>query len=371
MLPISIILPCRKRGALVEKTLQSIKSQASLDNPKVIIVEDGCDGITESVATKYGATYLRYTRASEYPEFQSVSGVMNTGLRAVTTDLVVMQAAEVFYENQTALWDMSIQLGKDRNKMVCALVRETNPDGRFVNWMNHPTEGTRPRWIFGGAPMMFYTEAVRSFGSYDEQFFGYGYEDDYFMLLMKKNGIQPEYCTSATSVHQWHTRPLYEAYTGNANRCLFWRLELELLWEGRPAKANFDWRSATQNDDVKTMLAIISGSSNLDYPEFSEWVSQWHENPSRENGILEMVSFGHRIIAENKSLSSIRDGHIMVLFAKAAWGHLWERRVAAEIAKTSASPWRDRLFQCQNRYAEVQRTAISVARRIVEGEPLP
>lgn len=65
-------------------------------------------------------------------------------------------------------------------------------------------------------------------GGYEENFYGYGFEDGFLFYILRKNGWSIEYVESAVCAHQWHERTKYEPVTGYANRSLLNILTMEI-----------------------------------------------------------------------------------------------------------------------------------------------
>lgn len=80
----SIVIPTIGRPEYLEVTLRSVAPQAEVAGAEVVVVNDGADPATESVARAHGA------RVVALAERRGVNGARNAGIRAASSDLVVL-----------------------------------------------------------------------------------------------------------------------------------------------------------------------------------------------------------------------------------------------------------------------------------------
>lgn len=206
MKSVSIVLSCYKRGKQLRKTLESIRDQKYPGRLEVIVVEDGNDGITDTIAREYNAIYYRKQR-TDLPAFQNPSRVHNIGIKRATGDVVILQGGEVMYETQPHAITKLVELAT-LPYYVSPVVKSLNSEGRFDEWYSHPREGDRAGWIinFCLAVQRDYLIAV---GGFEESYTGYGFEDDQLIYCLRKLGLGAKYAEDVVVAHQWHSRSNY------------------------------------------------------------------------------------------------------------------------------------------------------------------
>lgn len=80
----SIVVPTRRRAGYLEVALASVAPQASAAGAEVVVVNDGADPATDTVAARYGA------RVVSLQEPSGVNGARNAGVQAARGALVVL-----------------------------------------------------------------------------------------------------------------------------------------------------------------------------------------------------------------------------------------------------------------------------------------
>jgi len=225
---VSIAFPCWRRGALLEKTLCSIRRQKYPGKLDLIVVEEEDDGYTKQVADSFGAHYIHNPRLEPYPVFQSITELWNLCLHACTGEIAILQTAEVLHESESVI-ECLVRMVETREKTLAVpLIKDLGQDGAFQGWYNHPREGSRPGWVSGAGPHAFRRQEMLEIGGYEELFYGYGHEDDYLFYLLRRNGWEIKYVEDSICAHQWHERIKFEDTTGYANRALIRILTMEI-----------------------------------------------------------------------------------------------------------------------------------------------
>jgi hypothetical protein len=235
---VSIAFPCWRRGALLEKTLDSIRRQKYPGPLELIVVEEEDDGYTKKVAEAFGAKYIHNPRLEPYPVFQSITELWNLCLHACTGEIAILQTAEVLHESSTVIEELVLTVDAGSKILATPLIKDLAQDGSFAGWYNHPREGSRPGWVSGAGPHAFRRQEMLEIGGYEELFYGYGHEDDYLFHLLRLNGWSIEYVDTITCAHQWHERIKFEDTTGYANRSLIRTLIMEIEDGKRKPVAN-------------------------------------------------------------------------------------------------------------------------------------
>lgn len=340
--PVTIAIPCYKRGVMLEQCLKSIRGQDYGGNIDLLVVEDGRDGgLTEGVAFNFGARYFSIPRFDSYPEFQSVAKLWNHCILLSRTEALIMQSCDIVYKSPNLVADLVAKLESSLEVHASPLVEILDRAGVWGgDYYNHPTEGCRPGWVFGGAPHIFRKSQLLAMGGYDQRFYGYGHEDDYFFYLLGKNGLHHEYVTTATAAHLWHERPLFEPTTGYANRSLMRLFTTEVESDFRAPIANREpIVSLAPALPIDTLVA--AGLGECFDEDYQRWAKDWLGG---KRNVDDTFSFG-RTIASGKSPYA----QIGEMILESAWATL--RQAECMVAQHRAIgkeqlAWAARCFQC-------------------------
>jgi glycosyltransferase involved in cell wall biosynthesis len=360
----TIILCCYNRARQLDRTLESIAAQDYTD-VDTIVVEDGNDGRTEEIARKWGAIYIHHERADEWPTFQSISLIRNIGIRAAQTPVIILQDAEMMYENKDAvsnligsLWVQ--RLGNSPDKMVAAgMVKSLDRWGAFERWFTHPTYCPNSA---GGSPRAMMRQTVLEMGGFEERFFGYGFEDNYFTwLMLKKTSLV--YIPSVVAAHQWHepTGGAYEPITGSSNEALVHRLTSEISWHAMPPVANLPiptYESVSYDEVRKLVQAAVPLFANGDW---QSWAQAYLQD---DHGDINASS-----VARYKAASAAphdREEHVAMRAAQAAWALEWIDRCDAECALHPERAARIRL--CGENFTADAYLSVEIGNRVLNGE---
>lgn len=333
---VSIAFPCWRRGALLEKTLASIRRQCYPGHLDLIVVEEEDDGLTRQVAAAYGARYINNPRLEPYPLFQSITKLWNLCLHACTGEIAMLQTGEVLHEG-SVIMDLVQRVCSGNKIMATPLIRELNQDGLPAGWYNHPREGTRPGWISGAGPHAFRREEMLQIGGYEEMFYGYGHEDDYFLHLLRANGWSIEYVESAVCAHQWHERFKFEPITGYANRALIRTLIMDIEEGRRKPLANYKPLEVEFDVTPKMLLNLIYDT--WDYP-FSETYKTWVDKCWLHGDKHPDVTFVAQRTVANEGRGLISELGEMI--TECAWSLTRLDEAVEESEKTSFPSWCNR-----------------------------
>lgn len=337
---VSIVIPAHNRGHLLGKTLESIRRQA-YPSLEVIVVEDGDDGITESVAKSYDAQYFRYQRTEEFPPFQSVAVIRNIGLKAATGEILITQDAETFHES-AVISDLVERL-KIPNTLAAAKTKVLDASGNLIGWLSG---------FVGACPSATLRETAVRIGGYEEQFFGYGCEDDWYIQLLLWIGIKTQR-TESVAAHQWHSSHPFEPFTGQANRALAWALTTETLWGNRPLRANIGPIPMQYVVTEQMLIELLArtypkliGQTDIDtiFDARNEASAEQNENPPSNPAAY----------AAQKA-------------AEVSWGLRWASKCHEESQRAQPS-WAARLLRCQEHHLTLADSAYRAAQRVLNGE---
>ena len=378
MKSVSIVIPCSAgRGHLLDKTLSSIQRQHYPGQLEIIVVEDGLDGHIVSICqqhVEYGGQrhqvrHITVPRTELYPAFQNPAKIRNRGIRAAKNEILLIQDSEIVHVGDVII-NLVNRVADFRQLMATALLANLDKNGKFIGWYNHP--GPPKCGIMGGCLQAIYRETVLEMGGFEESFFGYGYEDNFYVWLLSKNKVQTCYVDSAMTEHQWHPQTPFEAFTGNANRALAWTLVAEIEWEGRPPIANY--QAPTTSDFVEsydTVADFIRAALTIFH---NDAYQQWAENWLSGKNISHDDAFQARDVA-----SAIRTdapdsvaipAYVGMKAAEAAWALRWAEVCYEEAAKFRGKDvvWMKRLLICRQRHLALASVALRTGRRVFNGE---
>jgi glycosyltransferase involved in cell wall biosynthesis len=359
---VTISFPCWNRGRELRVTLESIKRQ---NYPvELVVVEDGDDGLTEALAAEYGAKYIRRERTESYPIFQNIASLWNLCMKHSTGDILILQTAEVLHESENVIAELVARVEGKPKVLATPLIKDLAPDGSFAGWYNHPTEGSRPGWISGAGPHAFRKSEMAEIGGYEEEFYGYGGEDNYLFYLLRKNGWSIEYVESAVCAHQWHERVKYEPVTGYANRSLTNILIMEIEDGTRLPLANKEPLRFDPAIEEEQITAAVTAALNLPMSRtFKSWaVDFWlsgNKNPD--------LTFIYQRDIANEGMGKV--SLIGEMITEAAWAFIraHEAYHVADTAKCDGKLiWSARAERCGDIDATWASRALARAHKLME-----
>jgi cellulose synthase/poly-beta-1,6-N-acetylglucosamine synthase-like glycosyltransferase len=357
---VSIAFPCWHRGALLRNTLESIRKQNYPGELELIVVEEDDDGLTENLATEFGARYIRNPRLEAFPVFQSITKLWNMCLHATTNEIVILQCAEVLHKND-AIIPLVVRVLGGHKILATPLIEDLNQDGTFAGWYNHPTEGSRPGWVSGAGPHCFRREEMLEVGGYEELFYGYGGEDNYLFFLLKKNGWSVEYVESALCGHQWHERTKYEPTTGYANRSLINILTMEVDRGTRAPVANKEPLDLRESPNVSELNNVLLRTNYFPMSDtFSKWRAEWLQIGTETHP--DNLFVVQRIVA-NEGLGKVSE--IGEALTECAWAILRETE-ARFVAALAYGNWKTRASFCADIHATWAALSLDKAKQLME-----
>lgn len=240
---VSIVMTAYNRAPLLKNTLASIERQ-TYKNLQVIVVEDGqsLDGATEEVCAESVVPVEYYCRVNRPRIAYSNPAIpKNIGIKKAQGDILIIQCAEVMYTKNTDIAELVRPLTERRQVSNFALCESLSKDGLFVGWYAHPTKrGTN--WFLDFCQAAHLAD-VKEIGGFDEEYEGYGFDDDDFALRMQASGVTYQWANDVVTQHQWHTIPDKKVELSEAGRARYERVKWELS-QGRPrtiANEGRDW----------------------------------------------------------------------------------------------------------------------------------
>ena len=196
---ISIVLTTFNRNPQLFQTLASIRKQGF--EGEVIVVDDG-DGAhgypsARMICESFGARHIPCRRPPS-AQFRNPALPNNMGIRAATSDIVILQNAECRHEDPETIAKLTAPVIANPNLVVFARVLSMQEDGS-QGMLYCGRENPRP-YFFCGAIRRDWLVNLRGF---DEDFTGAGFDDD--DLADRLGGSDVEFVFSDVLVHhQWH-----------------------------------------------------------------------------------------------------------------------------------------------------------------------
>lgn len=234
---VSIIMTAYRRAEQLAVTLASIDKQ-TVQPDEIIVVEDGNDGKTEGVCAKYGAKY--FCRRNR--QVLSFAIPWNIGIRAATSDILILQCAECKFEESDAVHKIIAPILSNPLATTFPNVRSLTQDGNFECWYTHPSKVRDSN----RAPMLNFCQGVsrnlvNQIGGFDEAFVDYGLDDDDFELRLMAHGAVFERVDTLVS-HQWHPHYASDVYQRDTNEKRYYaRVEQVNRGEKPVANEGRDW----------------------------------------------------------------------------------------------------------------------------------
>ena len=198
---ISIVITAFNRNPQLFQTLTSIRRQ-QVSDLDIVVVDDG-DGAhgypsARMICESFGVRHIPCRRPPS-AQFRNPALPNNMGIRAATSDIVILQNAECRHEDPETIAKLTAPVIANPNLVVFARVLSMQEDGS-QGMLYCGRENPRP-YFFCGAIRREWLVRLRGF---DEDFTGAGFDDDDLGDRLGASGI--EFVFSDVRVHhQWHT----------------------------------------------------------------------------------------------------------------------------------------------------------------------
>lgn len=209
---VTLLMTAYRRAHLLPRTIESIKRQTLQPN-QIIVVEDGYDGETEPLCKNAGFEYYCRKNRKEV----NIPVPWNIGIRRATSEVLILQNSEIFYEDNDAIEKIVAPVIANRFITSVPKVRSLTKTGDFETWYIHPD---KPR-TNAALPIINFCQALRlewakEIGGFDEEYKNYGLDDDDFQNRLWAQGVCHEYVDTIVT-HQWHEHDSYNTQQYNLN----------------------------------------------------------------------------------------------------------------------------------------------------------
>ena len=167
------------RPNLLRETLDSIDMQDF--QGEIIVVDDGTDELTAGICHEYLPTRISVNRPQS-THYRNQAYPLNIGIKAATGDVIIQQNAECKHIDPGTIKKLEARVTDTTAVFarVTALTPEGKPDIVYCG-----PDNARP-YFFCGAIKRAWFEKLRG---YDEDFVGYGYEDDDMADRLRRSGV--------------------------------------------------------------------------------------------------------------------------------------------------------------------------------------
>lgn len=210
---VSIVMSAFDRPGQLYFGLDSLAMEIGDDDPEIIVVNDGCHDLTESICHEFLGRCLRIryvpthrTREkSVLPRNPCIPN--NIAIKAARGDIVILTCPEVIL-TPGCFSSIVQELLQDENAMVIPQSIYVD-DGRMLASLQAGTHFDHQRLpkYDDMAEMPFFLgiwkKHLLAIGGYDEDFTGYACEDVDLIERLKRYGLRHKR-VSASAIHLWH-----------------------------------------------------------------------------------------------------------------------------------------------------------------------
>lgn len=193
---VSLVLTAFQRSAQLPATLRSLQQQ-TYRNLEILVVEADHDGgKTEELCQRFGVGYLRRWNKAD----RRTAVTNNIGIRAARGEIVIVQSAECRHESADTVELLIAPIIEDPSVSTFPRVLDLNENGAAFAWKFHPDMHPHCFITFCQA---FARQAAVAIGAFDEEYVGWGFEDNDFNFRLQFSGVQCRH-VPAVVAHQWH-----------------------------------------------------------------------------------------------------------------------------------------------------------------------
>jgi glycosyltransferase involved in cell wall biosynthesis len=201
----SIVIPTRNHSPLLDRTLESIRSQAPSFEYELIIVDDGSTDDTQHTCGRYGATYFRL----ENDHHRNPCFARNVGYRAARGRVIISQSDEVIHVTSNSI-ERLVQGLREGEFLIATVYDWDGPSNRRMYELAGPQSGMM--WLYLGA---VWRRDLYVVGGNDEEFTAPGYEDLWFLdCLIHGLRLKSRFLVDVVGHHQNHPHPKFEDVCG-------------------------------------------------------------------------------------------------------------------------------------------------------------
>jgi GT2 family glycosyltransferase len=243
----SIVIPTRARPDYLDVALASVVPQAIAAGAEVVVVNDGADPATDSVAGRYQATVVAL------PDPRGVNGARNAGVQAARGDLIVLIDDDVdvaagwlqaMLEGVGSNPEYEVFGGPIRGRLEGSGLRACGREPPPISTYDFGSADREVPYVYGGNTAIR-RSAFERVGYFDVNLSGMGDEEEW-VRRYKASGGRIRYLSAATIDHR---RAAADARLGALTRAAYRR--------GREV-----WRHEAAHGHVRSVagdLRILAG----------------------------------------------------------------------------------------------------------------
>lgn len=233
---VSICMCSYRRAPLLRRTLESIAEQR-FPSLEVVVCEDGDDGgATRAVCEEFGARYFQRKNRPDQP-YSNPAAPFNIAIRRARGEILILQNPECRHAAPDVIERLAAPHRSESHLAVFAAVMALDVVGNQLLWYCHPRYSARP-FFFCGSVRREHVWRIRGF---DEDFTGYGYDDDFFALCLNSVGVRFVFRDDVPVEHQWHEGT--NCFGLKTNHAMFQKKLQEFSVRGPESNAGREWGS--------------------------------------------------------------------------------------------------------------------------------
>lgn len=222
---VSLVMSSFKRAKLLNLGLGSLAKQFINYDLEIIVINDGINDETKSICDKYKDRFnIKYVFAGQrnYNEikFRSPSIALNIGIKQAKGDIIIFSCPEIYHLNQTInniiepmkfqkrIFSTHSHMFFDNTSVLTRLLLDDNTYKLTNRLLELQLENNTYRCEYSlKLPfcMGIYKKELIEIGGYDEDFTGWGADDDDLVNRLKLNGLKHIY-TGAKIIHLYHDK---------------------------------------------------------------------------------------------------------------------------------------------------------------------
>jgi len=196
---ISVVIATYNKYAALKRTLRSIYAQHLPPECEVIVVSDGSDDATVTLAQEFPIRYFYLHRSG----LRNPGPARNLGYREAQGDIIIAQSDEVEHRTPGTIAKLASRLTP--SSCVFAKVENVDEGGNRVQSDYWPRTRIHRSYFFLGA---LWKEDLYAVGGNDEEFkYPDGGEDRWLSSCLEHRGCSFVFCDDIVGWHYDHPRP--------------------------------------------------------------------------------------------------------------------------------------------------------------------
>ena len=189
----SVVIATKDRAALLDGALASLREQVDAPPYEVVVVDNGSQDETATIARRHGAAYV-------YVSEPNRGKARNAGIARAGGDTVLFVDDDVVTPPHFLAAHAAAHAGEAAALAVSGpILNVPSPDER-----PEPTAANFSRAFFVTCNVSVPRAALQAVGAFDESFDLYGWEDTELGARLRAHGVRREFAWDA---YLWHVKP--------------------------------------------------------------------------------------------------------------------------------------------------------------------